>query len=180
MIRKATKMVNFRSIQGTAKTMARQNWKRVRPRSITHAMQLCKDYAREKHNLGIDRIADGMTVTSVDTLYKWMGSGRMPANMVRAFENTCRCDFVTQYIATSAHKLLIDIPSSKPAAQEDLLALHSSFNHAVEVLAKFYKGEAETADALGELTRHMSEMAAHRVKVENVSSPELDFSGDDL
>ena len=80
-------------------------------------------------------------------------------------------------MATSAHKLLIDIPASKPAKEADLLALQTGFNEAVNVLAAFYKGEEEPGVALAELTRHMTDIAAHRVRVEKVATPELELFG---
>ncbi|MBL4799804.1 MAG: hypothetical protein JKY50_20590 [Oleispira sp.] len=159
--------------------MAKRNLKRAVPRSLRHSMELCMEFAKDRKNLNVDRIADLMGLSSKWTLYKWLESARMPVNLVRPFENVCGCSFMTQYIASSAHKLLFDMPSSKPAKEEDLLALQTGFNEAVNVLASFYKGDAEAAEALGELTRHMSEIAAHRARVEKVAEPELELFGTD-
>lgn len=159
--------------------MSKRNWKRAMPRSLRHGMQLCLEFAKERHNLSIERIADRMGLPSHWTLYKWLESGRMPTNLVRPFEIACGCQFVTQYIATSAHKLLIDIPTAKPVIDTDLLALQSGFNDAVNVLARFYKGNAEAGDAINELTRLMGDIASHRARVEQSIDPELDLFGSD-
>lgn len=160
--------------------MSKRNWKRASARSLRHSMELCLEYAKERHNLGVERIADRMGLASHWTLYKWMESGRLPANLIRPFEHACGCTFVTQYIAASAHKLLIDIPSAKPVVDTDLLALQTGFNEAVNVLARFYKGDAEAPQALGELTRLMADIAAHRAKVAMACTPELDFFGGEV
>jgi hypothetical protein len=157
--------------------MAKRNWKRATPRSLRHGMELCLGFAKERKNLNVDRIADLMGVSSKWTLYKWLENASMPVKLVAPFENACGCHFMTQYQATSAHKLLIDIPSSKPAKEEDLLALQTGFNEAVNVLASFYKGTEEASVTLAELTRHMTEIAAHRARVEKVAEPELELFG---
>lgn len=159
--------------------MAKRNWKRVAPRSLRHGMELCLEFAKERKNLNVDRIADLMGLSSRWVLYKWLKSASMPIKLVTPFEHACGCNFMTQYQATSAHKLLIDIPSSKPAKEEDLLALQTGFNEAVNVLASFYKGEEEAAVALGEITSHMTAIASHRARIEKVADPELDFFGDE-
>ncbi|MDO5940617.1 hypothetical protein [Burkholderia cepacia] len=76
--------------------MSRRNWKRVRPMSLRHALELCKDYAKERHNLSVERIAERMGLADHWTLYKWFQSGRMPLNLVRPFESACGIDFVTR------------------------------------------------------------------------------------
>lgn len=159
--------------------MAKVNWKRAAPRSLRHGMELCLDYAKEKQNLSVERVADRMGLASRYTLYKWMENGRLPAVLIRPFELACGQSFVTQYIATSAYKLLVDIPSGKPAIDTDLLALQTGFNEAVNVLAKFYQGQADATEALGELTLHLEQVAQHRMRVEKAVAPELGlFSGE--
>lgn len=159
--------------------MINRNWKKLQPQSLTHAFRLCKEFGVAKKRLSVERIADLMG-TNVDTLYKWIASGRMPANMIRPFENACGCTYVTQYICTSGHKLLINMPSSKPAKDMDVLELQKSFNHAVEMLIGFYQGEQEADPVLGELASVMSRIAEHRASVEMATAPELDlFAGED-
>jgi len=153
--------------------MARRNWKRVAPTSLRHAMELCLEYGREKRNLSVDRVADLMGLTSRWTLYKWLESGKMPAILIRPFEHATGATFVTRYIATSAHKLLVDIPNGKPAKDIDVLALQTGFNEAVNLLARFYQGEASAEETMASLTQTMSDIAAHRENVSKALAPEL-------
>jgi hypothetical protein len=156
-----------------ARKMAKTNWKRAAPRSLRNSMELCLDFAKEKQNLSVDRVADRMGLASRYTLYKWMENGRLPAILIRPFEHACGHCFVTQFIATSAHKLLVNIPSGKPVIDTDLLDLQTGFNEAVNVLAKFYKGQACAEEALGELTHHLEHVVNHRMRVEKSKAPEL-------
>ena len=38
----------------------RRNWKKVQPRDLRDAMDLCTEYARDKHNRSVDQIAELM------------------------------------------------------------------------------------------------------------------------
>lgn len=153
--------------------MARRNWKRVAPTSLRHAMELCLEYGREKRNLSVDRVADLMGLPSKWSLYKWLESGKMPAILIRPFEHATGASFVTQYIATSAHKLLVDIPNGKPAKDDDVLALQTSFNESVNLLARFYRGEVSAEETKAALDKTMGEIAGHRVNVSKSLAPEL-------
>lgn len=153
--------------------MGRRSWKRVAPNSLRHAMELCLEYGREKRNLSVDRVADLMGLPSKWTLYKWLESGRIPAVLIRPFEHATGATFVSQYIATSAHKLLVDIPAGQPASDADLLQLQTGFNEAVNLLARFYQGRADAAETLAALTGLMSQIAGHRENVGKAMTPEL-------
>lgn len=142
-------------------------------------MELCIQYAKERHHLSVEQIADRMGLASHWSLYKWMESGRMPANLIRPFEVVCGCQFVTQYIASSAHKLLVDIPSSAPAKDTDLTAMNGNFGRAITALASFYQGNAEAETTISELTSLLTEIASHRVRVERSCEPELDLFGEE-
>lgn len=159
--------------------MARRSWKRVQPTSLRHAIELCLEYARDKQNLSVDRVADLMGQSSRWTLYKWMENGRMPAILIRPFEHACSCTFVTQYIAASAHKLVVDIPRGKKAKDSDLLALQTGFNEALNLLARFYQGEVEADQTIATLTDAMAQIAGHRENVSKALAPELGLFEDE-
>jgi hypothetical protein len=153
--------------------MARRNWKRVAPTSLRHAMELCLEYGREKRNLSVDRVADLMGLANKWVIYKWLESGKLPANLIRPFEHATGATFMTQYIATSAHKLLVDIPTGKPAKDDDVLALQTSFNESVNLLARFYRGEVSAEETKAVLDKTMGEIAGHRENVNKSLAPEL-------
>ena len=155
--------------------MARRSWKRMAPTSLREAMELCLEYGRAKRNLSVDRVADLMGLSSKWTLYKWLENGRMPAVLIRPFEHACGATFVTQYIATSAHKLLVDIPSGRRAGHDDVLALQTGFNEAVNLLARFYEGSASADETMAALTKTMTEIAVHRENVSKAMEPELEL-----
>lgn len=159
--------------------MSRRNWKRVRPNSLRQAMQLCLDYARERHNRSVERVADLMGLASHWTLYKWMENGRLPAVLIRPFEHACGVTFVTDYVALSAHKLPVDMPAGKPAQDTDVLALQTQFNEAVNLLARFYKGDADAGETIAALTAAMADIANHRANVAQSLEPELALFGGD-
>ena len=148
--------------------MTRRNWKREVPRSLSHAMELCIAHARDKKNLSVDNIADLMGLAN-----KWTESGRMPAILIRPFEHACDCSFMTQYIATSDNKMLVDIPKGRKVEDSELLELQSGFNDAVNLLARFYQGGAEAEEAIGALAKVMEGIAGHRANVSKAQTPEL-------
>lgn len=138
-------------------------------------MELCIEYGRQKKNLSVDRIADRMGLANKWTLYKWMENGRMPAVLIPAFEHACGATYVTTYLATAAHKLLIDIPVGKKPIDTDILTLNSNFNDAVSLLSRFYKGESDIQETINSLTNTIESMAYHRENIQKDHAPELDF-----
>ena len=153
--------------------MGNRRWKSVRPTDLRHAMELCLEHARQKHNRSIDRVADLMGVASKWTLYKWMESGKLPAIYIRPFEHACGINFVTQWVAHSDHKLLIDIPAGRDASASDLTTLQGHFAEAMFELARFYQNRADTDSTLTALHEIMAGLAYHRANVAKVAAPEL-------
>ncbi len=136
-------------------------------------MELCLEYAREKQNLSVDNVADLMGLPAKWTLYKWLESGRMPAILIRPFEHACGAEFMTQYLAGSAHKLVVDIPSGRKAKPAEVNELQGSFAEAVGLLIKFYEGGAQVDDTLAALEHVVGGLAWHRENVSKVEAPEL-------
>jgi hypothetical protein len=52
--------------------MAARNWKRFRANNLRDAMRACKDYALEKRQLSVPRIAELMGDVTEETLYGWL------------------------------------------------------------------------------------------------------------
>lgn len=155
--------------------MTRRNWKRVQPHSLRHALELCKEFARERHNLSVERIAEKMGLADHWTLYKWFQSGRIPANMILAYETHCGIDFVTRWLAASAGKLVIEIPSGRRASPTDMQALQEVLHDTVGQLLQFYAGKTEAGDTLAAVGKAMEGLAWHRGNVEKHGQPELEF-----
>jgi hypothetical protein len=153
--------------------MSRTNWKAWRPASLNEAIEGCAKFALEKHNRSIDRIADLMGAPSKWTLYKWMHAATLPANRIRAFEHACGATFVTQYIAVSARKLLIDFPTGRCAGTSDINAVNRACTDAVTALLDFADGKRTADETHNALTHAIEQLAFERANVERHNQPEL-------
>ena len=156
--------------------MTRRNWKNVRPNSLVHALRLCKEFAQERQNLSVERIADRMGV-SHDSLYKWLATGRLPAILIPAYELACGTHFASIWLATNANKLVIDMPTGRRAAGTELLDMNSSCAAALQLLTAFYAApqSCDTEATLAALRLHMEQVGYHHANVQQFSTPELDF-----
>lgn len=156
--------------------MIRRNWKKVYPNSLVEALRLCKEFAQERHNLSMERIADRMGATH-DSLYKWLATGRLPTIMVPAFEHACGCHFASAWLAASAGKLVVDMPTGRTATLADMVELNSGFAAALQLLTDFYNDptHADAAATVAAMTRHLQQVAYHQANVAQYSHPELDF-----
>jgi len=150
------------------------NWKRVVPTSYSEALRLCKEFARHKQNLSVERIADDMGITA-DLLYKWLANGSMPLNRIRIYQKTCGCNYVSLYLAHSDGCLLVPIPTGKKITDHDMMEMNQSFHSAMSLLANFYKGQADATETLAALNHHMTATAWHSRNLEKHQAPELDF-----
>ena len=155
--------------------MSRRNWNRLQPGSLRDALELCKDYAKEKHNLSVERIAQLSGLTDHWTLYKWIQTGKIPANMIAPFEAACGINYVTRWMAISNGKLLIEIPVGRKADAMEMNQLQLCAHEAIGLLLKFYGGEANADETLGAIQQVMRGLAWHKGNVEKHQQPELLF-----
>ncbi|MDY6977980.1 MAG: hypothetical protein SVW51_17570 [Pseudomonadota bacterium] len=159
--------------------MARISLKNKSPISIPHAIELCIEYARQKKNLSIDRVADGMGLANKWVIYKWMESGRLPATMIRPLEQTCGADFVTRYLSHAAHKLLIDVPTGRKVKPLEVNELQILFTESVSLLLAFYNGSSDQDDTMSSLNRLMESVAWHHKNIDSFQQPQLGFEVND-
>lgn len=159
--------------------MRGRNWKRVQPTSLRNAMELCKDFAKEKHNLSVERIAERMGEADHWTIYKWLQTGRIPAVLIPAYEAACGVDFVTRWLAGTSGKLLVEVPTGRKLEPTDVAVLQDSLHGTVTALIEFYKGKAETETTLACITNALESLAWHRGNVEQHNQPQLDLGGND-
>lgn len=155
--------------------MARRNWKRIRPNSLRHALELCKDYARDKHNLSIEQIAELMGLADHWALYKWLQNGRMPAVVIPAYEAACNTDFVTRWLSSRGGYLMVPMPTGRKIDTADVSALQESLHHTVTALMKFYAGNSEAEATLDAVASSMESLAWHRGNVEQYDCPQLEL-----
>lgn len=154
--------------------MKRKYWKPVQAKNLQDAIRLTLDYALYRNNYSVSRVAELMG-TSEWVIYKWLSKGSMPAEKIRPLEHVCGATFITQYLAGSAHKLLIDIPSGARADDAEILELQTTFNESINLLAQFYQGNAEAEKTISALTLTLTKIAGHRENVNKSLSPELNL-----
>lgn len=158
--------------------MARRNWKHERAISLRRGMELNVLHAREKLNRSVDRIADLMGMASHFTLYKYLESGRMPAVLIPAFENACGSHFVTQYLAHSAGRMLVEVPTGHKSTHRELNEVSAYANQVLGMLIDFYEGRCEQEDIESALTGLIEDLAHQRGNVAKHHQPELMLGGE--
>ncbi|MEW5750334.1 hypothetical protein [Pseudomonas lactis] len=157
--------------------MNRRRWKNVRPTSLRHALELCKDFAIDAHNKSVQRIADEMGLPDHWALYKWLQTGRMPANLIRPYERVCNCDYVTRWIAASAGRLTIEMPTGRNCTAQDTQALQELLTTAAGKLLAFYAKNSEAEETLASIQAAMEGLAWHRGNVNQTQHPQLELEG---
>lgn len=158
--------------------MPSRNWKHP-PQSVQQAMEACLNHARTKHRQSIERIASDMGLPNHWILYKWVESGRIPAVMIRPFELACHCNDVTRFLAHAAHRLIIDIPTGKLPAIDDLQAVQIAANEAMGALLNFASGKASAEAVIEAVTEALEHFSYQRENVRHAQQPELELEGAD-
>jgi len=156
--------------------MHKRNWATYRPSSLQDAIEACVEFARDRHQMSVDRIADAMGMASKYTLYKYIESASIPARLIRPFETACHCTFVTQHLAASARKLLLDMPTGRKAGTGDIQAVQVACNTAVGALLDFSAGKACASHTVALITEAIERLARERAEVERHGQPELALS----
>lgn len=154
-----------------------QNWNKYQPKDLKDAFRACKDFAKQKKNYSVERIAELMGATP-ESLYKWMADGRMPAAMIPVFEHVTGAHFVTEYLAGGAGRLVIKIPAGHPVDAEAIAGLQGILAEAMTDLIRCYAGKASVEQTRQELTGTLQSLAWHRENVSKLQQPEFDLGED--
>jgi len=155
--------------------MSRRNWKVWRPTSLQEAVEGCVRYAQDHDaRTSVERIGD-LVGESKWTLYKWMETGSIPARKIPGFEMACGRAYITEYLALSAHKLVVDMPTGRRATPIDVHALQQACNDAVGALLAFHQGRLAAPETIDHLTAAMTALAHERAQVERHAQPELEL-----
>ncbi|WP_197721248.1 hypothetical protein [Yersinia pseudotuberculosis] len=142
---------------------------------MRQALELCKEYAKEKRNYSIERIAIDMGIADHWSLYKWISTGRMPVVLIPAYETACGIDFVTRWLAASRGKLVIDMPKGRTVSTQALSELQLILNETMNMLIRFYGGSCEAEETLSALQNALDPLAWHRGNVQQYQQPEFDL-----
>lgn len=155
--------------------MRKRNWNSWQPACLQEAVEGCLGFALDKHRRSVDQVAD-LVGESKWTLYKWVQSGGIPARKIAGFEHACGTCYVTRYLAASARKLLIDVPTGRMASPSDIAALQAACNSAIGALIAYASGRSSSADTTTAITAAMTALASERAQVQHHTQPELDLS----
>jgi hypothetical protein len=155
--------------------MTRRNWRTVNPRSLREAIELCKDYALEKHRRTVEQIAELAGEESQWTVYGWLRDGSIPGKKIKTFQHACGCDFITRWLAHSSGMLLIPIPQGRPVEVDDVHRLQGTCNAAVSALLGFASGQMDADQVAGEINTALEALAWHRENATRSHQPELDL-----
>lgn len=148
--------------------------KRHPPTSLIEALRLCKDHARERKNLSVERIAELMGI-SADLLYKWLGTGRMPASSLITFEHVCGAAYATRYLTLAGGALVIEIPHGRGVKPLDLQRLQQVLNDATGAILAFARRDINAPSALAMIEDGMCGLAWHHENIEKHQQPELEL-----
>lgn len=146
--------------------------KSVRAKDIADAVQLCKDNA-EAHTKGkpgalnVERIAGKMGILT-NTLYNYLGNGKIPANLILSLENTCGFGFITQYLAHSHDCLLIPVPSGRKASKKDIIELQTFMLTVSQELLKLDEKTTNLAELSDDILKLMQDLAYQRHNTEKL------------
>lgn len=152
----------------------RRDWKRVVPASLIEAFRFCKDYARERRNLSVERIAELMGVTA-DALYKWLATGRMPGNLILVYEHICGVHFVSRHLVASGGSLAVPMPTGRAVTPTEVQELQALLTTAVSAVLAFAAGSTEAPQALADIEAGMGALAWHRANIKKSDQPELEL-----
>lgn len=155
--------------------MSGRHWSKVQPKSLRHAMELCLDHARAKHNRSVDSVAEMMGEVNKWTFYKWMETGGLPTRFIKPFEMACGINFVTRWLVISDGKLVLEIPTGRVVGVNDIQTLQASAHEAIGALIRFYNEQADAQDTLAAVQTALERMAWHKINVEKFQQPEIPF-----
>ena len=140
-------------------------------------MQLCLDYAYDKHRRNVQRVA-ALLGTSPNTIYGWLREGSIPGRKIEAFQHACGCNFITRYLAHSASNLLIPIPAGRASQVRDVHRLQDTLNQSVSALLGFAEGTLDAEGVRTATTAAMEALAWQRENAARHDQPELDLRHD--
>ncbi|MFP4131298.1 MAG: helix-turn-helix transcriptional regulator [Thiohalospira sp.] len=152
--------------------MAKSRWKPRQPNNQQEAMRLCLDYAQHRYNRSVAQVAELIGVSEW-TVYKWMSEGSIPTQRLRPFEHATGATYLTQYLAATAQKLVVDIPAGQHCNEDNLLDLQNAANEAIRLLTEFYREDGDTSQVLEGINQAMKGLAGHRENVRKYDAPEL-------
>lgn len=148
-------------------------WKRI-PTSLKGAFEQDKARGIRTRGLSVERHAD-LQAVSASRLYKWMEDGDLPANRLAAWFHHTGGKAVIRYLCAQAGGLFVPVPTGRRPSPIEMAELQQVLAGTTGALLRFYAGQADAGETLGEVQQAMEAPAWHRGNVEKHDQPELDF-----
>lgn len=156
----------------------KRNWKNVKATSVSHAMELCLEYAETERRSPMKVLEDKMGIQPKQ-LSAWNCKTSMPLNKIRQFEEFCGVSFISDYLCmANGNKIVVTIPTGKKAEVMDIAEVQRSFADAIALLARFYHSGDALEETVAALTTTLSQLAFQRSNVIKVEQPELELFGE--
>jgi len=137
------------------------------------------EHALAKYNRSTEGVCALSGVNSINTFYKYLATGGLPAKLIKPFENACGIDYVSRWLVESSGKMVMDIPRGKKCGAGDVNQLQIAYTDAVGMLLKFYDELGEVDDTLAAIQTALEQTAWHRSNVQKYRQPELPFDEED-
>lgn len=142
-------------------------------------MEWSLEAAKERHNLGVERIAERMGLANHWIIYKWIEAGRIPAVLIPAFEHACGINLISRWLASAGGKLLVDIPAGRTCDAQEMHDLQAVLNTTTGALIAFYQGLADVDSTQAAIQAGLTSLAWHRANVQQHAHPQLELGGPD-
>lgn len=106
-----------------------------------------------------------------------LATGRIPGILIPTFEMACGAHFISDWLATSAGRMVIPMPTGRKATEAELLQISEDCAASMRKLAAFYAdpSKADTTELMELLQRHLEQVAFHHHNVGRYQTPELEF-----
>ena len=153
--------------------MTRRNYKRV-PTSLKSAFEQDKEQGIRTRGLSVERHAE-LQAVSASRLYKWMEDADLPANRLAAWFHNTSGRSVIRYLCAQAGGLFVPVPTGRRPNPIEMAELQKVLAETTGALLRFYGGQADANETLGDVQQALEALAWHRGNVEKHAQPELDF-----
>jgi len=144
--------------------------------TLAEAMRRSVELARTRKQLSIERLADRLNVGHW-TLYKWVQTGKMPATMIRPFEDACGTNLITRWLASAGQQLLVRMPTGGSLTDEGFQSLQDKLLSATRELLRFHRGSTDWLSVRTALYTALQALAFHLRNVRANRQPQLPFGG---
>lgn len=121
--------------------------------------------------MSAERIADALGV-SVWCLYKWLETGRMPINVIPAYERACGSHYVTEALAKASQAVVVDYPAGRRPTAEELHAFQGKLIAAMGVLIDLESGSATAEQADEVIWAAIQAMMCQTLNVQAMADPQ--------